>query len=215
VAGINGDVKFPMLNTPPAIAIITQKIISLLAQHWQPTPNWWEKCADSFELYRSYLAVACEASRFIVARCSTCEIKFLLDSRARKNQCYCLFGCRKKNRTDKSRKNKKEQRQRDRNKPAASPSQSASCTDKNLLSSKNFNQNLIETINSLKLTDLATSVVQLVSAFHPSSDKLIAKLCGISAFMSAGMKFCSRFPDWFSNVNAKALMEVVDELSSG
>jgi len=204
-----------MLNTPPATAIITQKILSFLAEHWQPTANWWEECADSYELYLSYLSIACEKSRVVIAVCSICEIKFLLDSRAKKNPCYCAFGCRKKNKTERSCKNKKEQRQRERNNPVDSSPQSTPYTNKNQFLPDDPNLNLMKTIESLKLTDLATSVVQLVSAIHPSLDKKLAKLCGIIAFMSAGMKFCDHGSDWLADVNVKALMEVVDEISDG
>lgn len=204
-----------MLNTPPTTAIITQKILSFLAEHWQSCPNWWEKCADSYELYLSYLAIACEKSRVVTAVCLICEIKFLLDSRAKKNPCYCVFGCRKKNKTERSCKNKKEQRQRERNSSGGSSPQSTPYTNKNQLLSDDPNPNLMKTIDSLKITDLATSVVQLVSAIHPSLDKKLAKLCGITAFMSAGMKFCHHGSDWITDVNVKALMEVVGEISDG
>ena len=74
---------------------------------------------------------------------------------------------------------------------------------------------LARRLDSLELTDLVRTTIRLICAIHPSVDQNLAKLCGIFAFMSAGIKFARRIPEWMAGITEQALMEVIDGIKDG
>ncbi len=212
-----------MQRTPLTTAIVAQKLLTLLAGYWQPREQWWAKCASTYELYLSHIACARDRSGLLVVACATCDISFPLDARARKNRYFCIFGCREENRRKKNLENKKRQRKRDRNRKSAISVEGTItlCNHKPPISSTppsnplDISIGLIERLDSLDLTDLVTTTVLLVSATHLAVGNDLAKLCGIVAFMSAGMKFAHRMPEWMAGFSENVLREVIDEIEDG
>ena len=116
------------------MSILSALLSSLVnAYHFlNGTSNWFLTNSALYTVYKVFLKVECaHNTRKIVVKCHYCEVDFLLDSRARKSsdKFYCLFGCRKKHKTELARQRKLVQRAKGRKlAETRTPSKNHKCT---------------------------------------------------------------------------------------
>ena len=194
-----------MTKTTLAYSSITCQILTCLESYYDICKNWWEKCPDTYQLYLIFIYAAAEHSNHhSIANCSSCNAEFIVDRRARKNNAKCYFGCRKKQRNEKSRYRKIRQRAKKRKRKVNQNKPTTATT-----------KPLINNVKAVKLNDICHACVILIVVNHPRLSFLQAKLFGIISFMSRSIKFAYPSPEKNIEFDEKQLWEQINELDSG